>query len=246
MSQTLNQQIAQHAKLAEVAYTDFSGVTLKNTESLGSKELEAYHKELIAPMIHNNNGKLPQTFATSIVEQWDIIAHWQDRGNIINSESGFSATLFQDKTTKEYVLAFRGSNGLTDDGGNDLIVTDLGDIVANGFALSQSIDLINFRQQLLGNKGEAYQVLTLKKDEIYEISHQLNSGTLRPQSPEEIEAVKEMAEKLRKALDSGEYIKEGADVYKMEWVDSTEIFHDERATGLGLSWDKISITGHIV
>ena len=41
---------------------------------------------------------------------------------------GFSATLFQDKTTKEYVFAIKGSKGTY-----DLAIADAGDIANDGF-----------------------------------------------------------------------------------------------------------------
>ena len=236
MAQQTLTQVAEYVKLAEASYADFSKKTLSTQQAIMEKDEND-------PTDMGDKSK--EKFAESIVKNWTVEAHWKDSGNIINSESGFSATLFKG-SNDEYVLAFRGSNGFFDDGGKDFIIADAGDIVLDGFALKQSIDLINFRQQLLGEDGKAYKVLTLQTDEISEIHRQLNSGTLRPQKPEEIDAMRELAEKLKQALDSGQYIKDGGDLYKMEWVNSDEYYgkDDDRATGKGLSWDKITITGH--
>ena len=231
---------AEYVKLAEVCYTDFSSINLTDPEQVKSKMM---YKTSDDASKHKVTG-LPQSFAEQFVKDWSIQAQWTDR----EEETSFSATLFQKNDANgkvndkgEYVLAFKGTVE-----GTDLANADIGDIVMDGFALKQSIDLINFRQQLLGSKGDSYQVLTLQQDEICKLHQELSST--RPQTIEEVATANAMAEKLKQALDSGQYILDntgaGAVLYKMQWIDSTEIFHDERATGLGLSWDKISITGH--
>ena len=94
MKQNTLIQTAEYVKLAETCYTDFSKVTLKNTENLTEEELNEYNRTITGAMIDPNNGKLPKSFADSIVKEWNIIAHYQDRGTInpLNEESGFSAT----------------------------------------------------------------------------------------------------------------------------------------------------------
>ncbi|MBP5788807.1 MAG: hypothetical protein J6W29_01050, partial [Neisseriaceae bacterium] len=218
MTQIALTKTTQYTVLAEACYTDFlTGET-----------------PLVA-MVNQKNGKLPLSFAQMVVNNWSIESHWKDRGNLINSESGFSATLFKNKNN-EYVLAFRGSNGPLYDGGNDFIITDFGDIVLDGFALKQSIDLINFRQQLLGDKDKSYKVLVLEKDSY--LNRILN----------EKYAIPDLGEVYQKIIDdafaTGNYIKDGGEIYQMKWVNSDEYYQDERKTGLGLSWDKITVIGH--
>jgi len=66
---------------------------------------------------------------------------------------GFSATLFQRNSgNKDYVLAFRGTMG-----NDDLLLTDLGDIVADGMASSQIIDLYNYVMALRTSEGSTFQ-----------------------------------------------------------------------------------------
>lgn len=66
--------------------------------------------------------------------------------------SGFSATLFQHKESKEYVLAFRGTKET-----KDLVLVDGGDVVLNGIAHGQLVDLYNFWVQMNTAKDEIYQ-----------------------------------------------------------------------------------------
>jgi len=81
-----------------------------------------------------------ETQAADFVQDWSVIAgsHQSDM------PSGFSATLFQGNTgTRDYVLAIRGTAGTT-----DLVGADGGDILLDGLAVDQIIDLYNYTQKL--------------------------------------------------------------------------------------------------
>ena len=73
-------------------------------------------------------------------------------GTDTTTGGGFSATLFQRNTgDKDYVLAFRGTMGM-----DDLAVTDGGDIVLDGVASSQIIDMYNFWMALKTPVGQTF------------------------------------------------------------------------------------------
>ena len=224
-------QTAEYVKLAEVSYVDFSKIRDLNDKSLIKNGLMYEIKD--GEKVPN----LPQSYAEQFVKDWSVKAQWTDR----EEETSFSATLFQkNETNGEYVLAFKGSLEP-----KDFWQADGFDIVLDGFALKQSIDLINFRQQLLGEDGKAYKVLTLQYDhELNYIDDLLGRGDVFEAITEE--EYHQYTEQLNNALASGQYIKDGGDLYKMEWVNSDEYYgkDDDRVTGKGLSWDKITITGH--
>ncbi|MDF1588647.1 MAG: hypothetical protein P1P93_05755 [Gammaproteobacteria bacterium] len=84
-------------------------------------------------------------------EQYDVIDSQQ------NTDTGFSATLFQDQAGT-YTLAIRGTE-LTTDFSNDVLLTDIADIGADGIALKQAVDLFNYYQKLITPVGsEAMQL----------------------------------------------------------------------------------------
>ncbi|MCU7873328.1 MAG: hypothetical protein KZQ91_11335 [Candidatus Thiodiazotropha sp. (ex Lucinoma borealis)] len=77
-----------------------------------------------------------QTQAELFTEKWEVIHHQPD------TDSGFSATLFKStdsSSAQPYVLAIRGTDGF-----RDLVITDGWDIVADGLAIDQIVDLWNY------------------------------------------------------------------------------------------------------
>lgn len=86
-----------------------------------------------------------ETQAADFVQHWSVVAG----GHQPNTASGFSATLFQGNAGSgdfagQYVLAIRG----TEEPGLDLAYADGGDIVLDGLAVDQIIDLYNYTQKL--------------------------------------------------------------------------------------------------
>jgi hypothetical protein len=85
---------------------------------------------------------LSETQAKMFVEKWSVVAHQA------NTETGFSATLFKNKQTGELVYAPRGTEGsnlTSPEAWDDLARVDLGDLVADGLAFTQIIDMYNER-----------------------------------------------------------------------------------------------------
>lgn len=146
-----NKNVAQYVMLAEVSYadlTDRNGTPLTNNETYSSTLIKSGFADA------KDDGQI-----TLLKNNWDVVANWKDH----TDESSFSATLFKGKSddNQGYVLAFKGSKEI-----KDFLVADAGDIVLDGFALKQSIDLINFRQYLT-TKDDNYKVIvleTLEKD----------------------------------------------------------------------------------
>lgn len=90
------------------------------------------------------------TQAAEFVKHWKVISHQPDQA------SGFSATLFQNKDDGRYVFAIRGTAGA-----QDLLVADGADIVADGLAMDQIVDLYNFWHKLTAPQGSRYQIANL-------------------------------------------------------------------------------------
>jgi len=68
-----------------------------------------------------------------------------------NTGSGFSAALFKDIKTNEYVLAIRGTEGIIN---KDLLSADLADIGITGFANHQAVDLYRYWKMLTTPAGK--------------------------------------------------------------------------------------------
>jgi len=94
--------------------------------------------------------------AEGFAAEWKVAHHLPDaERNWFEGDplgGGFSATLFQRKMgDNDYVLAFRGTMGH-----DDLFLTDVGDIVADGVASSQIIDLYNYVMELTTPKNSTF------------------------------------------------------------------------------------------
>lgn len=96
-------------------------------------------------------GRFSATQAAEFVNNWRVVDHQA------NTSSGFSATLFQSKGDGKFVYACRG----TELGPTDLLSADAGDIVADGLALKQIVDMYNDCQRMLAPQGQAYTAMKL-------------------------------------------------------------------------------------
>lgn len=153
--------------------------------------------------------------ASLVINNWDIVAHWQDKAQgISDTESGFSATVFQSKKDARHVLAVKGTAGM-----KDLIVADIADIVRDGLAMDQIIDLYNFWQQINAGKNQSYRVATLVNE------FDMNAIWNNP---------------------AGHYVfdQPSGNLRKIVFTSSDLVYDDERAGGLGMSIDTITVTGH--
>ena len=230
-----NINVSDYVLLAEASYTDFSQGLSKEDINKALSESTEETKNLVDYITNN----------------YEVEAHWKDQ------PSGFSGTLFRkikEKVKKEgmeYVLALRGTNG-----GKDIFVTDIGDIVNDGLAHHQIVDMYNFWQQITAPKGEPYDVMRITTLSGKENSLLNNILSTFSTSIGEIMAdslKKEILhdEKILRAIrdinpdaeglfvDSGE-IK----LIKRERSDNLYQFGDERRLGLGIPVSKVTTTGH--
>ncbi|SDE53697.1 hypothetical protein [Desulfuromonas thiophila] len=206
------------ATLAEASYILFD--KLNNVYSDEKVRLALQNTDV-------NHGSFSATQAADFVDHWQVISHQKN-----TPESGFSATLFRNKDTNEYIYACRGTEGAFSD---DLWSADYGDIVTDGLAIKQIVDMYNDWIRLhTANKG-VYQAAYLERQEA-------ESDNLRGLSGQ---ALIDYLEELRSRSDI--VIDEpGGVVYRIQFADSTTVFNDERAQGLGklTGSESLSVTGH--
>lgn len=167
------------------------------------------------------NKGFSDTQAASLLSQWSVSSHQK------NTENGFSATLFRSKdpsTPDEYVLALRGTEQFI----VDLSITDGLDIVRDGLAMDQVVDMYNYWQQLKTPKGSAYQVAILETDYTLTAAYAaaIAGGPL---------AVLAYREYLQSRTDI--VIDEPlGKVRKINFnYQSNQVFNDERSAGLGIA-----------
>lgn len=130
------QSLFQQAQLAEAAYANFAGIN-------ASSSAQAIQDVLTNP---NKNGKFSQAQATAFAAQWSVVSQQP------NTSNGFSATVFRNNTSGEYVFAARGTEPL------DVLTdwpTNLGDVGSDGIAISQGLDMFNYYQRLIGAPNAA-------------------------------------------------------------------------------------------
>jgi len=212
MSIQYNRLLADYFNLAEASYADFSQ----------SRKGATYNKEAARDaMIKKKDvggAEQPESLADLVLDNYEIAAHWKDR----EDESSFSGTLFKGKmggsNPGKYVLALKGTKEFR----KDLIKSDVGDIVLDGLAHHQIVDLYNFWQQIT-HKGE-YQVAKIELAPMMSIAHFL---------------------KLPISQRKGYFI-DNKIVKKIVFDSSHNVFSpdDERYNGLGLNPSAVTVTGH--
>ena len=148
------QNLFQQAQLAEAAYANFFD-TFGNliTSDDGVKAT------LIATGFSKDPNNLTQsTQATAFVADWGVVDQYTaPDGGAFGTGTGFSATLFQNKTTGQYTFAIRGTEpGIPD------AAADLGDIVTDGIAMDQVVDMYNYWHRLQAWKGQPYLAAKLE------------------------------------------------------------------------------------
>ena len=226
--------IFNYAALARSSYADLSKIRKKDDF------------EKIKSAIKDYDGS--EEFARRIASKYDVIAHWKDRagndfslgnvGDIFSNESGFSGTLFHDKTNHGFVMAFKGTAGW-----KDLLGTDVADIVTNGAAHNQIIDMYNFWQQIKHSGQESY----------YEAAYLDGNNPLNVQFKliDSLPSLSYAAKKAAllplkiKAVNEGYYVADGG-IYKVAFRPSNEIYKDERKFTYKEKIDvsKMTVAGH--
>ncbi|MFT7224168.1 MAG: hypothetical protein ACI82Z_001721, partial [Cellvibrionaceae bacterium] len=112
----------------------------------------------------------------------NFIANYKFIHQLPNTDSGFSATIFQDQTTGKKVLAIRGTEFTFSGAYADLIQTDFLDIGPSGYADNQSVDLYRYWKQLITPAGEPVEYTT---DELVRL-YALENGPIDSFSPSSI------------------------------------------------------------
>jgi len=129
------QDLFQQAQLAEAAYADFIG---------NANPIDA---------LTTGDGKFSQAQATAFLTQWEVVDQYTADGIIFGDTSGFSATLFRNKTNGQYTFAMRGSQSPV-----DFLYADFS-LATGGVALDQLISMVNYVLRLdVGATGQTAQL----------------------------------------------------------------------------------------
>ncbi len=208
-----------HNQLAEASYADLVDVGAKD-------ELEtALQAE-----------KFTQEQAEEFAKHWRVADHQP------NTDSGYSGTLFESiENPGQFVLAFRG----TEEVGKDLFSAD-GDIVTDGLATKQIIDMYNHWQRLSTDSGQVYQaakLVPLTAESASLIVARLKLGDPDSQVRADAQAVIDaFAARKDIVIDDP-----GGQVMSVEFIDSTTAFTDERrqyGSGDMTGGALTNVTGH--
>lgn len=131
----------QQAQLAEAAYANFFDI---------SGNLITTNAGLVTALTDN---KFSQAQATAFLTQWEVVDQYTASGALGSTDtSGFSATLFRNKTNGQYSFAMRGSQTPV-----DFLYADFS-LATGGVALDQLISMVNYVLRLdVGATGQTAQ-----------------------------------------------------------------------------------------
>ncbi|SMF01492.1 hypothetical protein [Pseudogulbenkiania subflava] len=209
--------VADMAELAEASYAD----------------LEKHSDPDVVRALKDagfNGMSFSTTQAAGFVEKWSVLDHLSD-----TPSSDFSATLFRSKSGEDYVLALRGTAG-----GNDL-QADGGDIVLDGAATDQIIDLYNYVQRLSAAKGGSYTIATKVRIEppLNVVQMEQAENVANPWLPPNTLMSVDLATQHWAAKNGYVYDNPSGTVWKIE-------LSETRTDGLGLINDStpLHVTGH--
>lgn len=153
------QNLFQQAQLAEAAYANLWN---SNTNSAITDT------ELVKTALQDTGNDMH--FSQS--QASEFVAHWRVIDQLPNTGSGFSATVFQNIATGAYTFAVRGTETSFGTVFSDLAATDLADIVTDGIAIDQVVDMYNYWKSLtsLGVYQAAYlETLTAETLQLKEL-----------------------------------------------------------------------------
>jgi len=215
------QDLFQQALLAEAAYANLWNSATNSAIT---------DPELVKAALITKG--MSDTQAAAFTDRYQVISQQPNTG------SGYSATLFLDKTTGQYTYAIRG----TEPGLNpDLWIADAG-IAENGLAVGQTVDMYNDWSRINTAAGQAYQALVAESDLLETAAYQLAVAG------QYVSSLSMTAEAYL------QYINARTDVlilwgviYKMGFQSSTEAFTDERQYGSGalsVCPVQMDVTGH--
>jgi len=207
----------EKAVLAEAAYADFG--------SLGGDYSDAKVLDLLI------SGDFAISQAEELVQRWKIVSHTP------NTKSGYSATFFKSKKEDgSFFYAVRG----TEEFWNDLVDADFGEIVGNGAAIDQIIDMYNDWKRLVTKDGETFQAVRLT--ELAEETAALRLISVGP--------VSLFYDYQQKLLARGDIVIQGvgafASVRRIEFDSSENILPADKSKGLGVlaANQKVNAVGH--
>jgi trimeric autotransporter adhesin len=126
--------------------------TLQQYSDYSQLSMAAYSTEMItnssfkSALQDNSAGFTASQAELLIASGWEVISQSSD---LLYGDSGFSATLFHNTQTGEYVFANRGTAGAQD------LFTDGWGIALLGTAGSQTIDMYRYYKQLITPAGQA-------------------------------------------------------------------------------------------
>jgi len=119
-----------------------------------STYMESYRLKLVS-------SGLTETQAEQFINRYTILSSQE------NTASGFAATIFQDNETGKIIFSMRGTEPRLISPVVIDLATDFGDIGADGIAISQSIDLFNYYQNLTSFKDDVvrqYQYIDYREE----------------------------------------------------------------------------------
>lgn len=217
----------EKAALAEAAYADFSYLKYNDKEG-------KYNDDDVLTLLTSGklyNGFFSQSQAKEFVRDWKVVRHTP------NTQSGYSATLFESKKEAgSFFYAVRG----TEVGLNDLVKADIGDIVGNGVAIDQVIDMYNDWKRLVTDKDKSFQAVRLT--ELAEETAALRLISVGP--------VSLFYDYQQKLLARGDIVIQGvgalASVRRIEFDSSENILPADKSKGLGVlaANQKVNAVGH--
>jgi|GEM_PF-2238746 len=142
-------ELCDKALLSDASYADFKGIDLSDKDDIKTAL---------------TNSGFTSTQSDEFIKHWEVIDHQPD------TSSGFSATLFKNKQTGEYVFANRGTAEIY----SDVIKADLFGIVLQGKAKDQLIDMFRYFKKLETVEGQA---VVYSQSELTVLSSLMNGAT---------------------------------------------------------------------
>ncbi|MCD2452583.1 putative Ig domain-containing protein [Methylicorpusculum oleiharenae] len=229
-------KVFELAQLAEASYANFIALNVNLKDELKNASF--------------NDMAFSISQADEFALHWKVVSHQPD------TDSGFSATLFQridddpvsGYQADQFFYAIRGTAG-----NSDLLGADLGDIVQDGLALDQLVDLYNDWQRLNSIAGQSYQAAELTSNTTLTTELQssvfawaaYNANPLIVPMPTELTPEQLIASWRSRSdivIDLPNHI-----IRTIEFKDSRILFTDERAFGSkpdGFSGQLTEVTGH--
>ncbi|MEJ1416216.1 MAG: putative Ig domain-containing protein [Candidatus Sedimenticola sp. (ex Thyasira tokunagai)] len=229
----VSRMYADLALLAEISYAHF--------DKVGSFT-DVKVSQVLQNLINGEDTQLtiPSLLSDDFINNWSVVHHQED------TDSGFSATLFKSKdqnAIQPYVLSIRG----TQQGKEDLVITDGADIVLDGLAIDQIVDLYNYWKKIttpLNESYEAVKLVTLKAETAALALLKLGASFIPSFNMSATAFRVYLSSRTDIIIDNGTNGLLGERVRTIE--SANKALNDIGATGVGIlnSSDLSSVTGH--